>query len=140
MTDSLAPFLGQILARCAFLRSLWMIGARADGAPQQAPFRWDLLGFGDARTLQQLRHATELHRPDVQFRVVLDGDRFQVAWGLKQDYGSLFEWAWQPVSAAEAYYDEAVWAAPVEDRIVERIRRKAVRLWERSAPAIPGSC
>jgi hypothetical protein len=140
MTDGLAPFLGQILARCAFLRSLWLIGARADGEPQAGPFAWDILGFGDARTLDQLRRATELHRPDVLFRVVLDGDRFQVAWGPAQAYGSLFDWAWQPAGAAEAYYDEAVWAAPIEERIVQRVRRKAVRLWQRSAPALAGSC
>jgi hypothetical protein len=140
MTEGLDPFLGRILARCAFLRSMWMIGARADGGREPGRLTWDLLGFGDARTLQQLRHATELHRPDVQFRVVLDGDRFQSAWGSKRDYGSLFEWAWRPVSAAEAYYDEAVWAAPVEAGIVERVRRRAVRLWERSPPAAAGSC
>jgi len=103
MTDALAPFLGQILARCAFLRSMWLIGARADGAVQEGAYTWDLLGFGDARTLQQLRNATELHRADVQFRVVVDGDRFHVAWGSDPEYGSLFEWAWQPISAVEAY-------------------------------------
>jgi len=140
MTDALAPFLGQILARCAFLRSMWLIGARADGAVQEGAYTWDLLGFGDARTLQQLRNATELHRADVQFRVVVDGDRFHVAWGSDPEYGSLFEWAWQPISAVEAYYDEAVWATPIEDGIVARVRRRAVRLWERSAPAIAGSC
>lgn len=113
------------------MRSIWLIGPRANGSPDASKSAdWDLVAFADVLTLQRLRKAADLHREDVHFRVVTDGDRFEVAWGKLQSFGSLIHWGWRQATETEAYYTEARWAGPVQNGDVERNRRKAIRLWQ----------
>lgn len=88
--------------------------------------------FADEPTLQHLRKALDLHRPDVDVLVVTDGDRFESAWGPRRLSGSLVRWAWRQGLAGEAHYNEARWAGEGNDGTVVRIRRKAILLWESS--------
>lgn len=120
-------YLDLLAEHCPDIRSVWEIGARADDEVLGtcAPFGWDLIAFADEDTLQQLRAATELHRPDVRLRVVLDGNRFEPAWGDAALSGSLSEWGWKRVSEREAFYAEE----GVESL---RPRQRALRLSERS--------
>ncbi|HEV8644986.1 MAG TPA: hypothetical protein VGR01_05400 [Burkholderiales bacterium] len=116
------------------MRSIWMIGIRANGEVLDplGAFDWDLVA--DTPTLHRLRKATDLHRVDVLLRVVTDGDRFEVAWGKLQVSGSLFHGDWRQETGIEAYYSEARWKGRVEAGNVERTRRKAVCVWQ-STPA-----
>lgn len=125
----------QLAGRCPAMRSIWAIGSRADGGMLDArgPFDWDLVAFADASTLRALRRATDLHRADVLLRVVIDGDRFEVAWGRPYICGSLFQWDWREATNREAYYSEARWTLPAGTGNVERVRRRAACLW-RSEP------
>jgi hypothetical protein len=125
----------QLAGRCPAMRSIWAIGSRADGgAPEaQGPFDWDLVAFADASALRALRKATDLHRADVLLRVVIDSDRFEVAWGKLHLSGSLFQWDWREATEREAYYSEARWTLPAGTGNVERVRRRAACLW-RSEP------
>jgi hypothetical protein len=125
----------QLTDRYPAMRSIWMIGSRADGdaLDSQGPFDWDLVVFADAPTLRSLRKATDLHRADVLLRVVTDGDRFEVPWGKVHLSGSLFQWDWRQASEQEAYYSEARWTLPMEAGNVERTRRRAACVW-RSEP------
>jgi hypothetical protein len=118
------------------MRSIWMIGDRADGdvLDSHGPFGWDLVAFADKQTLRCLRNATDLHRVDVLLRVVTDGDRFEIAWGTPHVSGSLFQWDWREATEKEAYYSEARWSEPAGTGNVERTRRKGACVW-RSAPA-----
>lgn len=135
MPNDLSLFLGQVLAQCASITSVWLLGTR-DGSDLRRcaeAFDWDLLAFADLRALQRLRRSTHLHREDVHFRVVTDGTHIKIAWGTLQDSGSLLGWSWRRADGMDAYYDEAAWAEPMENGIVRRIRRRALRLWEKPA-------
>jgi hypothetical protein len=135
--DDLCAFLGQALERGASIESVWLVGARAGGAVRRSTglIDWDLLAFADPRALYLLRRSFYLHRQDVQFRIVTDGQRFENAWGERRDADSIFGWNWRRASDTHAYFDEAVWSEPTENGLVRRIRRRALRLWEQRAPA-----
>jgi hypothetical protein len=90
----------------------------------------ELLAFADAPTLERLRRASDLHNADVEFLVVIDGDRFENAWGPRKLSGSLARWAWRQVSPGLAYYDESRWAEPNRTGSVVRVRRTAVLVWQ----------
>src|ERR1700740_1159053 len=113
----LTALVERVLLSCLDIRSVWSMDAA----------RPELLAFADLETLRHLRVCEDLHRADVGFLVVTDGDGFESAWGPCQLSGSLARLAWRQVSADEAYYDEARWATPGGDAgAVVRARRKAV--------------
>ncbi len=64
--------------------------------------------------------------------MVTDGDLFESAWGARPRSGSLMRWGWQQAVETVAYYNEAKWLGPSEDGEVERIRRKAIRVWPKA--------
>ena len=129
MGDSeLAGFLTRLHERCRGIRAVWALGNADDGA---CPAVRELLAFADRPTLERLRAAEDLHRADVQLLVVVDGDRFETAWGPCRLSGSLARWAWRQVSPDVAYYDESKWAERAgEGGTVVRVRRKARLVWE----------
>jgi len=89
-----------------------------------------LLAFADLAALLNLRKQEDPHRGEVDLLVVTDGERFETAWGASRLSGSLASLSWRQVSAHEAYYDEARWAAGgAAGGEVVRIRRKARLLW-----------
>jgi len=100
----------------------------------------ELLAFADAATLERLRRSTDLHNADVELLVVIDGDRFENAWGPRKLSGSLARWAWRQVSAELAYYDESRWAEPHREAGgVVRVRRTAVLVWQAQVSAALGA-
>ena len=121
----ISVFLDQLAETCPDIRSVWMIGERADDEALGAcsPFGWDLLAFADAVTLDRLREATDLHRSDIRLRVVVDGDRFEPAWGDATLAGSLADWRWRRVSECEAFFSG-------NDFDAVRSAQRAVRLCE----------
>ena len=130
--SAIAQFLAELQAYCPGLTSVWMLGARAVGtaAHGPAPAIWDLLAFADTLSLQRLRDARHLHRPDVRLRIVTDGDRFDLAWGEPCAAGSLSQWDWAQANDREAFYSQARWAEPAHARLVERTRYRALCLWK----------
>ena len=127
--NELAGFLSRVVERCPGIQAVWSLGNADDAAQASAQ---ELLVFADPATLERLRAAEDLHRADVQLLVVIDGDRFENAWGPCRLSGSLTRWAWRQVSPAAAYYDESKWAERHgETGTVVRVRRKALLVWER---------
>lgn len=127
----LSAFLSRLLMRSLEIRAVWSIGDADEAARTSAPPRYELLVFADRPTLDNLRKSDHLHRADVELLVVIDGDRFENAWGQRRLSGSLARWAWRPVSANLAYYDESKWAEHEGNGgAVVRVRRKAVLIWE----------
>lgn len=122
-------FISCLLVSSLDIRSLWALDQCPGGKASQRG-RLRLLAFADVATLLSLRKQENLHRTNVDLLVVTDGEGFETAWGRLTLSGSLARLAWRQVSAHEAYYDEARWAArdgPGGD--VVRIRRKALLLW-----------
>ncbi|HUQ26350.1 MAG TPA: hypothetical protein VM140_11825 [Burkholderiales bacterium] len=126
----LDSFISRVLACSLDIRSLWSI----DHSPEEpclATAPYQLLAFADLATLQALRRATDLHHEELNFLVVIDGDRFESAWGACKVSGSLARWAWRYVSSDEAYYDESRWDARTGHAgSVVRLRRKALLVWK----------
>lgn len=125
----LSRLISYLLVSSLDIRSLWSLEHCPGGTTLQ-PGRPVLLAFADLAALRNLRKQEDPHRGDVELLVVTDGERFQTAWGASRLSGSLARLAWRQVSAHEAYYDEARWAAgggPGGE--VVRIRRKARLLW-----------
>ena len=118
------PRVARLLATYLDISALWSIGhAPHDTWPPAAGE--GLLAFADPATLERLRR--EGHLDDTaRLFIVVDGDRFESAWGRERLSGSLARWAWREVSELESYYEEARWA---EAGRVVRVRRKALRLW-----------
>jgi hypothetical protein len=129
----ISAFVSSVLASCLDIRSVWS----TDHCPDQSrltPARHELLAFADAATLERLRRCEYLHRADIEFLVVVDGDLFESAWGPRKLSGSLARWAWRQISPHEAYYDESRWAQSDADAgAVVRVRRKAFAVWQRAA-------
>ena len=119
----------RVLTDCLDISEVWSIDHEPDeSCPGLDHIR--LLAFADPATLARLRRSQYLHRPDVEFLVVVDGDTFASAWGPGNLAGSLARWAWRQTSAREAYYDESRWSG--NDGAVMRVRRKAFLIWERA--------
>jgi len=124
-----SSFLSRLLLHCLNVRSVWSVGH--DRLELQAPHEGrELLVFADGHTLQKLRQNDHLHRADLQLLVVVDGDRFESAWGPQRVSGSLARWAWREIARDVAYYDESKWSEREGDgSAVVRVRRKAFLLW-----------
>ena len=128
-SSELGVFISRVLASCLDIRSLWSI----DHPPEDSllvPAPSQVLAFADLHTLHQLRRSTELHRDDLDFLVVTDGDVFENAWGRCRVSGSLARWAWRYASPEEAFYDESRWDPRGGNAGgVVRLRRKALLIW-----------
>jgi hypothetical protein len=97
----------------------------------------ELLAFADAATLERLRRSSDLHDAEVELLVVIDGDRFENAWGPRKLSGSLARWAWRQVSPELAYYDESRWAEPQRAAGgVVRVRRTATLVWQAASATL----
>ena len=132
--EELSAFVSHVLIHGREIRAVWSVGHAEDAAE---PERCELVVFADQSTLQSLRKSAPLHRADVDLVVVVDGDRFESAWGERRISGSLARWAWRQVSPELAYYDESRWAERAgEDGNVVRVRMKATLLWQAQQPAI----
>jgi hypothetical protein len=135
-----SAFAAQLLQRCPAIRSIWLVVARAQASsPDEPASTWNLVAFADSITLALLRNAHDLHRHDVQLRVVTDGDRFDTPWGSLRSCGSMMSLEWREAGSAEAYYTEATWAGAAQDGNVQRTRRKAVRLWANGGRDLPAA-
>ena len=126
----IAGFILTVIDRCNGIQSVWLIGSRANGTASES-CDWDLIAFGSKTVLDCLRRTLELHRPDVDFFVVTNGNEFENAWGGREKTGSLTHWKWQEISEVKAEYTEAKWVGDVENGEVIRKRKLALCLWRR---------
>src|SRR3954471_20012257 len=84
----ISAFMQHLFVYCLDVQAVWLL----DAASSQR--RHELLVVADRPTLERLRAATDLHRADLDVLVVIDGDAFESAWGLRKVSGSLGRWAW----------------------------------------------
>ena len=123
-------FIHLVLATCPDIRAVWSLDHEPGGPwSDEGPCR--LLAFANASVLKCLQASDDLHRADIEFLVVVDGDEFASAWGPSNLSGSLARWAWRQTATDEAYYDESRWAErDGGSRAVVRVRRKAFLVWQ----------
>lgn len=124
----IGEFVRQVFETCPELTSVWLIGSRANDSARETS-DWDLLAFGSDKALACLRQHRELHRPDVDFLIVINGDDFVNAWGDRDKSGSLAEWKWMQKSGDEAEYMEVKSTPGANYGGVTPKLRRAVRLW-----------
>lgn len=101
-TTNFIDFIDRV-AKAPDVESIWLFGSQANGTAR-LDSDWDLIAFGSEATIDFLSKATQLHEPNVDFFVVIDGDNFKAAWGQLDKSGSLAEWEWAKISATEAKY------------------------------------
>jgi hypothetical protein len=81
---------------------VWLMGPRVN-APETRGKEWDLLAFADTEVLEAIRDDRQWHREDLCLLVVVDGDRYQSAWG-ESCAGRLSEIDWRLLDAQAATY------------------------------------
>lgn len=128
MDADITSFISTLVARCPDLRSIWMIGSRAN-ASWTSTSDWDFIAMGSAESLKYLQRAQHLHRPDVDFLVVTDHDAFCSAWSKPQKCGSLSGWQWTVTSPDHAQYVQSKWVEKEDGSGVKCTKALAVKVW-----------
>ena len=127
MNSDIYSWLTQVKTTVPSIESIWLIGSRANGNASETS-DWDFIAFGTGEALEQIRNASELHRPDADFLVVVNGEDFENAWGERDKTGALSSWEWKRVSDMRAEYTEAKWVETEEEAKVVLRRRHAIRV------------
>ena len=112
MNIEILSFLSHIKNSYSGIQSIWLIGSRANEKANENS-DWDFLAFADKKTLDLLEKAIELHKPNVDFLVVTDGENFQNAWGEKTKSGTLSLWKWRVLDDTRAEYSGVKWSEDV---------------------------
>lgn len=102
VSEEIGLYLDELRAATPGMGEVWLTGAHANDTRSPSA-TWDLLVFADEDTLEALRRDEDRQRPDVCVLVVLDGDRFESAWGESRA-GRLSEWGWRCEDASTASY------------------------------------
>lgn len=125
MDTEICSWLAQVRATCPSIESVWLIGSRANGSARETS-DWDFIVFANREALAQIKSSSELHRSDIDFLVVVNGEDFENAWGERNKIGALSYWGWKLVTDAHAEYTETKWDE-TEKKPVSR-RRNAIRV------------
>lgn len=134
MDENIDDYLGSLAAACGGVESIWLIGSRANGTARTNS-DWDLIAFGNSTVLACLKAHTELHRFDIDFLVVTNGDDFQNAWGDRNKSGSLSRWEWRQLSDTRAEYTESKSVESKDGGEILLRHRVSMRLWPDGAPS-----
>lgn len=102
LPEELGMYVDELRKRCSSIAEVWLLDPQPNARTSRCA-SWQFMVFGNKDTLRALRKDATLHRRDVQFIVVTDGDRFESAWGNPRA-GRLSEIAWQPLSLHSATY------------------------------------
>jgi hypothetical protein len=124
MNQEIVKFVQGLCAICPDIQSIWLIGSRANGTETETS-DWDFIAFGNETVLKNLATHPGFHRPNVDFFVVTDGDKFQAPWGDLNKGGYLSEWNWKETSCTTAKYTQA---KSVEGKTV-LAEKKAFKVW-----------
>lgn len=128
MVPDIQNFLNQIALRAPGLVSVWLIGSRANDTAKISS-DWDFIALGTSETLSFLRGTKDVHRADVDFLVVTDGDNFESAWGESEKGGSLKKWGWDQRDTGNSQYVQTKWVEAEDGATVRSTRVFAKRVW-----------
>ncbi len=105
---------------CPGIEQVWLTGPRVDDDEARGA-DWEFLAFGNREVLDEVRADARWQRSDVRLYVVVDGDRFEAAWGAP-DSGRLSGLGWRVDDVQSASY------ALARDGAAGPERRSAVRV------------
>lgn len=108
MNVEIASWLAELKTRCPSIQSVWLIGSRANKSAHAAS-DWDFIAFGNSQSSIEIESSSELHRLDVDFLLVVNGNDFSNAWGIRDKRGTLSSWEWILMSNTHAEYTETKW-------------------------------
>lgn len=123
-------FINSLVTQCKGINSIWLFGSRANESATDRS-DWDFLAFGSEETYQYLQGASELHQPDIDFFVVVNGNDFKSTWGEKDKSGSLSLWEWVELSDECAQYTESKQGENSYASVIKT--KKAFRVWPNSS-------
>ncbi len=135
LTPELYDYLFQVTVRHSGIESIWLVGSRANGTATETS-DWDFIVFGSTKILENLKDDEILHRPDVDFLVVLDdGNSFERPWGRRKR-GSLASWKWVKNNDSSATYVGTKWF-PDQEQVAKgrdmgdwrSFKLRATRIW-----------
>lgn len=81
---------------------VWLLGPRVNEDDERGS-EWDLLAFADESALAGIRADRSVHRAGLNLMIVLDGDRFEGAWGARRS-GRLSSIHWRVRDLHSATY------------------------------------
>jgi len=102
LPEELGMYVDGLRKRYPSLDEVWLLGPRVNEEEKRGS-DWDLLAFGDAHALAAIRSDRSVHRDDLNFMVVTDGDRFEKAWGDPEP-GRLADLQWRREDPHSATY------------------------------------
>ncbi len=131
----LSEYINNLVAACPEITEVWLIGSRANEKAREDS-DWDLIVFGNDRTLSSLQRNLLLRRPDIDLLVVYKGDDFRAPWETesgKGKSGSLTGWKWErdKNSHVRAHYKGT--KGKDGEFEVTVTREVAKRIWPRSS-------
>lgn len=102
LPEELGMYVDALRKQYPSIDEVWMLGARVNDEHTRGS-EWDLLVFGDRAALSAIRAEPSLHRSDLNLMIVIDGDRFERAWGGR-DQGRLSALEWRVEDLHSATY------------------------------------
>lgn len=84
------------------IEEVWLLGPRVNEEPDRGG-GWDLLAFADEGALDAIRANSAVHRSNLHLSIVIDGDRFESAWGAPRT-GRLSSIRWRVEDLHSATY------------------------------------
>jgi hypothetical protein len=100
LPEELGMYVDSLRKRYPSIEEVWLLGPRANAVESRGS-EWDLLAFGDAATLAAIRADASVHRDDLNFMIVTDGDSFERAWGPPERRRlSAIEWRLEDLHSA----------------------------------------
>ncbi len=98
---------------------VWILGGPGPADPQA---KWELLLFADERRLEAIRADSGARRGDVDLLIVVDGDRFESAWGGRRARLSDLRWRLDGAQAATYRRPSRELLADDEVAVAHRVR------------------
>ena len=102
LPEELGMYVDTLRQRHEAIREVWVLGPKTSDETGRRG-EWDLLAFADERTLSALERDESVHRDDVSFLVVIDGERFASAFGRPRS-GRLSDIEWRLENMHSASY------------------------------------
>lgn len=125
LPEEIGMYVDGLRKACPAIEEVWLVGPRVN-EPEHRGSDWELVAFADRRVLDAVRADRSWQRPDVSLLVVVDGDRYEKAWGGSES-GSLSRLDWRLEDPHTATYVDGG-AARRDGTDAARRRSSAVRV------------
>ena len=119
LPEGIGMYIDALRKQYSAIGDVWLLEPEQGGTETRAC--WDLLVFADGGVLDAVRADSASHRGDVTLLVVVDGDRFETAWG-KSVSGRLSDMGWRVEDLHNASFAKRGAANSEERASASRVR------------------